>query len=108
MQTAAERLRSGISYVVFAEGTRAREGELLPFKKGGFYMALETGAAIAPVVIKNTDKLMGKGKSQARPGKVEIIILPPIETAELSADDDIEQLIEKVRSMIAKELDVEG
>jgi 1-acyl-sn-glycerol-3-phosphate acyltransferase len=108
MQIAAERLRSGISYVIFAEGTRAREGELLPFKKGGFYMALETRAAIAPVAIKNTDKLMGKGKSEARPGRMEITILPAIETAGLSADEDIEHLIEKVRSMIAKELGVES
>ncbi|HYJ45575.1 MAG TPA: lysophospholipid acyltransferase family protein, partial [Pyrinomonadaceae bacterium] len=65
MQEAAEKLRSGISFVVFAEGTRARPGQLLPFKKGGFYMALETGAAIVPVAIKNTDVLMGKGRGEA-------------------------------------------
>jgi 1-acyl-sn-glycerol-3-phosphate acyltransferase len=108
MQTAAERLRSGISYIVFAEGTRAKEDEFLPFKKGAFYMAIEAQAAIAPVAIKNTDKLMGKGKSQARPGTIEITILPPVETAGLSADEDIEGLIEKVHSMIATELKIES
>jgi 1-acyl-sn-glycerol-3-phosphate acyltransferase len=108
MQTAAERLRSGISYIVFAEGTRAKEGEFLPFKKGAFYLAIETQAPIAPVAIQNTDKLMGKGKSQARPGSAAITILPPVETAGLSADEDIEELIEKVHSMIAMELKIES
>src|ERR1043165_3843505 len=108
MQTAAERLRSGISYIVFAEGTRAKEGELLPFRKGAFYMAIEAQAAIAPVAIKNSDKSMGKGKSEARPGTIEIIILPPVRTAGLSADEDLGGLIEKVHAMIATELKIEG
>jgi 1-acyl-sn-glycerol-3-phosphate acyltransferase len=108
MQVASERLRSGISYIVFAEGTRAREGQLLPFKKGGFYMAIEAQAAIAPIAIRNTDKLMGKGKGEARPGTMEIIILPPVETVGLSTDEDLEQLIKRVRSEIAKELGDEG
>lgn len=107
MQAAAERLRSGISYIVFAEGTRAGAEELLPFKKGGFYMALETRAPIAPVAIKNTGRLMGKGAGEARPGIVEIKILPAVETERLSTDQDVEQLIEQVRTMIAKELGVE-
>ena len=104
MQAAAERLRSGISFIVFAEGTRARAGEFLPFKKGGFYMAIEAGAPIAPVAIKNTDNLMGKGKGEASPGIVEITILPPVETEGLSTDEDVENLIEKVHSLIATEL----
>jgi len=107
MQAAAERLRSGISYIVFAEGTRAHEGELLPFKKGGFYMAIEAGAAIAPVAIKNTDRLMGKGRSEARPGTVQITIMPAVETAGLSAEEDLEGLMKKVHTVIASELGVE-
>lgn len=108
MRTAAEGLHSGISYIVFAEGTRAGEGQLLPFKKGGFYMAIEAQAAIVPVAIRNTDKLMGKGRGEARSGIVEITVLPPVETEGLSTDKDIEHLIERVRSEIAKELEGEG
>ncbi|MDQ3820757.1 MAG: 1-acyl-sn-glycerol-3-phosphate acyltransferase [Acidobacteriota bacterium] len=106
MKVATERLHSGVSFVVFAEGTRAQPGELLPFKKGGFYMAIQAGAPVAPVAIKNTDRLMGKGKSEARPGTIEVTILPPVETAGPSTDIDVQRLIEKVHAMIKNELGV--
>lgn len=106
MRVATERLRSGISYAVFAEGTRARPGEFLRFKKGGFYMAVEAGVPIVPVAIKNTDALMGKGTGEARPGTVEMVILPPVETTGLSSDEDVESLIARVHVSIAAELGV--
>jgi 1-acyl-sn-glycerol-3-phosphate acyltransferase len=56
---AAERIRSGISFGVFVEGTRARPGELLPFKKGAFYMARQAGVPVVTVAIKHSDELMG-------------------------------------------------
>src|SRR5215213_10293257 len=96
MRAATGRLRAGVSFAVFAEGTRARPGELLRFKKGGFYMAVEAGVPIVPVAIKNTDALMGKGTGEARPGTIEMVILPPVETTGLSTDEDIERLIERV------------
>jgi 1-acyl-sn-glycerol-3-phosphate acyltransferase len=102
-KAATDRLRSGISFGVFAEGTRARPGELLPFKKGGFYMALAAGVPVVPVAIKHTDKLMGKGTGVARPGTIEMIILPPIETEGLT-DADVKRLAERTRSVIAEEL----
>ncbi len=107
MRAATERLRSGISYAVFAEGTRARPGELLRFKKGGFYMAVEAGVPIVPVAIKNTDALMGKGTGEARPGTIEMVLLPPVETTGLSTDEDIEALIARVHAEIAAELGIE-
>jgi 1-acyl-sn-glycerol-3-phosphate acyltransferase len=107
MRAATDRLRSGISFAVFAEGKRAGAGELLPFKKGGFYMAMEAGVPVVPVAIKNTDVLMGKGTGEARPGTIEMVILPPVETKGLSTDEDIEKLIGRVRASIATELGVE-
>jgi 1-acyl-sn-glycerol-3-phosphate acyltransferase len=104
MQAATERIRSGVSFAVFAEGTRARPGKLLPFKKGAFYMAIEAGAAIVPVAMKNTDVMMGKGTGEARPGTIEMVMLPPIETTGLSTDEDVARLIEMVHSRIAEEL----
>jgi 1-acyl-sn-glycerol-3-phosphate acyltransferase len=107
MKEATDRLRSGISFAVFAEGKRAGRDELLPFKKGGFYMAMEAGVPIVPVAIKNTGVLMGKGTGEARPGTIEMVILPPVETKELSTDEDIERLIARVHASIANELGVE-
>ena len=106
MRAATDKLRNGISFAVFAEGKRAGMGELLPFKKGGFYMAMEAGVPIVPVASKNTDALMGKGTGEAKPGTIEMVILPPVKTAGLSTDEDIEQLIARVHAVIAAELDV--
>jgi len=105
VRTATESIRSGVSFGVFAEGTRARPGELLPFKKGAFYMAVETGVSIVPVAMKNTDVLMGKGEGTARPGTIEMVILPPVETKGLSTDEDVRRLTAEVRARIAEELE---
>jgi 1-acyl-sn-glycerol-3-phosphate acyltransferase len=107
VQAATERLRSGVSFAIFAEGTRAGRGEFLPFKKGGFYMAMEAGVAVVPVAIKNTDVLMGKGTGEAWPGTIEMVVLPPVETKGLSTDEDVKRLIEKVHASIAQELGFE-
>jgi 1-acyl-sn-glycerol-3-phosphate acyltransferase len=104
VQAATERIHSGISFGVFAEGTRARPGELLPFKKGAFYMAIAAGVPIVPVAMKNTDVLMGKGTGEAKPGTMEMVLMPQVETAGLSSDDDVKRLIEKVHGSIAEEL----
>jgi 1-acyl-sn-glycerol-3-phosphate acyltransferase len=104
VRAATERIRSGVSFGVFAEGTRARPGQLLPFKKGAFYMAIETGVSIVPVAIKHTDVLMGKGTSVARAGTIEMVILPPIETTGLSTDEDVKRLLAEVRERVAEEL----
>lgn len=106
VRAAVERIRAGRSFGVFVEGTRARPGELLPFKKGAFYMAVETGVPIVPVVIKNTDVLMGKGTGAAYPGTIKMVLLPPIETQGLSGDADVKALGAQVRAAIAEELEL--
>lgn len=101
---AAERIRSGISFGVFVEGTRAKPGELLPFKKGAFYMARQAGVPVVPVAIKYSDELMGKGTGEAKSGTLEMVLLKPVPTKEIATDDDINKLIANVRGSIAKEL----
>lgn len=103
-EAATARIRSGISFGVFAEGTRAKPGELLPFKKGAFYMAANAGVPIVPIAIKNTDYLMGKGTGEARPGTIEFVIMPPVPTVGCSADEEVKALVERVESVIAAEL----
>jgi 1-acyl-sn-glycerol-3-phosphate acyltransferase len=103
-EAAARRIKSGVSFAVFVEGTRAKPGELLPFKKGAFYMAREAGVPVVPVAIKNSDVLMGKGTGEARAGTLEMVILPPVEIAGVETDEDMNRLVAVVRASIAAEL----
>ncbi len=103
MKKARKVMDDGYSFGVFVEGTRALPGELLPFKKGAFYLALQTDAPIVPVAIKNTDYLMGKDNGMADAGTIEMVFLPPIETKNLT-ETDLTDLLKKVRGAIAEEL----
>jgi 1-acyl-sn-glycerol-3-phosphate acyltransferase len=99
-------LRAGISFGVCPEGTRAKPGEMLPFKKGAFHMASQTGVPIAPIALKNTDKLMGKGTAEAWPGTIEMVFLPPVDTSWVRTDKDLDALVKQVQGMIMKELGI--
>ena len=103
MKKARDVMADGFSFGVFVEGTRAMPGELLPFKKGAFHLALQTGSPIVPVAIKNTDWMMGKRTGVAYSGEIEMILLPPIETTGHAADD-VMDLLRETRAAIAKEL----
>ena len=103
-EAAAQRIKSGVSFAVFVEGTRAKPGELLPFKKGAFYMAREAGVPVVPVAIRNSDVLMGKGTGEARSGTLEMVILPPVATTDRTTDEAINALVSEVRQSIAKQL----
>jgi 1-acyl-sn-glycerol-3-phosphate acyltransferase len=104
VEAATARIRSGRSFGVFAEGTRAKPGEVLPFKKGAFYMAAQAQVPIVPVAMKNTDHLMGKRTGEARGGTIEMVMLPPVPTVGLSSDEEIKQLVNRVHALIAEEL----
>ena len=103
MEKARQVMAGGCSFGVFVEGTRAMPGELLPFKKGAFHLALQTNSPIIPVAIKNTDWMMGKRTGVAFAGEIEMVLLPAIETAGLDADA-IPELIRATRTAIAHEL----
>ena len=100
MDKARDVMKQGYSFGVFAEGTRAMPGELLPFKKGAFHLALQTNSPIVPVAIKNTDWMMGKRTGVAYGGEIEMVLLPPIETAGC----DVMELLSKTRGAVAGEL----
>jgi len=106
VEAATARIRSGRSFGVFAEGTRAKPGEFLPFKKGAFYMAAQAGVPIVPIAIKNTDHLMGKGTGEARPGTIQMVLLPPVSTVGIASDEEVKGLVGRVHEMIGRELAV--
>ena len=101
MEKARQVMADGYSFGVFVEGTRAMPGELLPFKKGAFHLALQTDAPIVPVAITNTDWMMGKKTGVAYPGVIEISLLPPIETR----DRELMDLLLETREAVAGELE---
>lgn len=95
----AASLRAGNSFLIFPEGTRSRGGELLPFKKGGFIMAIEAQAPIVPVAVSGGRAAMRKGSALVRPVTVTVRVGPPIPTAGLTIDDR-DRLIERVRAQV--------
>lgn len=104
MEKARRVVEQGFSFGVFAEGTRAMPGELLPFKKGAFHLALQTGTRIAPVAIRNTDWMMGKRTGVAYPGTIEMVLLEPIETAGSNGPREVTEILSDTRAAIAAEL----
>jgi 1-acyl-sn-glycerol-3-phosphate acyltransferase len=97
IERAAEALREGNSFLIFPEGTRSRTGELLPFKKGGFVLALKAQAPIVPVAIKGARAAMRKGSPWIQPVTIQVRFGQPIQTTGLSIDDR-EQLVATVRA----------
>jgi len=70
-------------------------------------MAAQAGVPIAPIALKNTDNLMGKGIGEAWPGTIEMVFLPPVETSEVKSDQDLDSLVQQVQKMIMAELGIE-
>lgn len=96
---AAKRvLAKGIHITTFVEGTRSRDGRLLPFKKGPFYLAMETGAPCVPVSIYGTETMMAKGSMRVRPGTAHIVFHAPIDPGQFANRED---LMDAVRAAIA-------
>jgi 1-acyl-sn-glycerol-3-phosphate acyltransferase len=100
---AANRIREGRSVVIFPEGTRSPDGRLGPFKKGGFHLALNSGAQIVPVAIRGTRAVMPRGSLLIRSGDVEVEIGEPIPTLGLGPEDR-DALLKKVHARIAEML----
>jgi 1-acyl-sn-glycerol-3-phosphate acyltransferase len=95
----AESLRAGNSFLIFPEGTRSRTGALLPFKKGGFIMAIQAQAPVVPVAVSGGRAAMRRGSPLVHPVTMRVRIGPPVETAGFTLDDR-DRLIADVRGRI--------
>ena len=101
LKHAAEIIRGGVSVLIFPEGTRSRDGNIRPFKSGGFILAIDSGVPIVPVIIHGTFPIMLKDWLRIRPGNVVLEIETPVETSPYSRRDKA-VLMEKVRQIITE------
>ena len=102
MNEAAQKIRDGMSVVIFPEGSRSPDGSIQPFKKGGFTLAIKSKVPIVPVAIVGSREIMPKGRFIVAPGKITIRIGPTIETKELGLQD-WKALMGKVAEIISKD-----
>ncbi len=102
-EEAAAKIRAGSPVVLFPEGTRSRTGELLPFKAGSFYLAVRSGVPIVPITLNGTRDTHEPDTLHVRPGETELIIHPPVPTAELT-QEDVRTLSDRVRERILSRL----
>jgi len=98
---ARQVLAKGVHITTFVEGTRSRDGRMLPFKKGPFYLAQETGAPCIPVSIWGTEGMMSKGSLRIRPGTAHVTFHAPVFPAHYATR---EELLAAVRAAIASGL----
>lgn len=99
LKVAADRIKSGVSVLIFPEGTRSLDGNIRSFKKGGFVLAIDSGIPIVPVVITGTRAIMPRGKLRIHPGHVRMVIHQPIDTSTYTRETK-EALMESVRRVI--------
>ena len=93
-------LKEGLSFCVYPEGTRSRDGRLLPFKKGTFLMAIRAGAWVVPVSLAGTQRLMRKGDWTIHPGEVVVRYGQAVNSAEYS-EDQRDELRRRVQDLVA-------
>ena len=101
---AAEKIKGGVSVMIFPEGTRSIDGKIRPFKKGGFVLAVDAGVPIIPIVLRGTRSIMPKGQLRINPGHVYMDIQKPIDTSDYTRDSK-DDLIERVRTVICDGFD---
>jgi 1-acyl-sn-glycerol-3-phosphate acyltransferase len=104
LRQAAQTIRSGVSVLIFPEGTRSRDGRMRSFKKGGFVMAIDAGVPIVPVTVHGTWDIMPKDRWRIVPGTVGIEIGAPIETRGYTRQAK-QALMQRVHAAIQKPLE---
>src|SRR5262249_40431709 len=93
IRRAGEVMCHHINMTLFPEGTRSRDGRLLPFKKGPFHLAMETGFPVVPVTILGTYEMMPKGSMFCRPGTATLVFHPPVDPKQFSSREDLTQAV---------------
>ena len=99
LRKASERIKKGISVVIFPEGTRSRHGDLLPFKRGGFLLALKAQTPIVPVTINGSGAILPREDWRIKSGEIEIVVGEPVPVDQYRAGN-LQHLLNRVRAEI--------
>lgn len=102
LNQAIEKIKQGVSVLLFAEGTRSKDGSIQSFKRGAFTLATRSGKKIVPLTIKGTFEILPKKKFNLRSGKVKLIIDKPIENDGNTDKISEVSLMNEVRDIIVK------
>ncbi|MGZ4828621.1 MAG: lysophospholipid acyltransferase family protein [Candidatus Angelobacter sp.] len=97
IRRAGEVMKHHINMTIFPEGTRSPDGRLMPFKKGPFHLAAETGFPIVPITILGTYEMMPKGSSLIKSGTATLVFHSPLDPKQFASR---EELVEAVRAAI--------
>ncbi|MBF0507940.1 MAG: 1-acyl-sn-glycerol-3-phosphate acyltransferase [Deltaproteobacteria bacterium] len=104
LDLAAEKVQQGTSVIIFPEGTRSLDGQLLPFKPGGFLLAIKSQRPIVPVGISGSARVLPGKSLRLRPGWIKVALGRPIETAGLSYKQRYE-VADLVKAAILEKID---
>jgi 1-acyl-sn-glycerol-3-phosphate acyltransferase len=105
LKGAIDMIKKGTSLVIFAEGTRSKDGTLQPLKRGAFQLAMASGAPIVPVAIKGSNEVMAKGSYKIKKGAIRITVAKPIPTKNYRKDQMpmlVGRVTESLRAMLDK------
>jgi 1-acyl-sn-glycerol-3-phosphate acyltransferase len=100
LDKAADQIRKGASVLLFAEGTRTRDGKLQPFKRGAFALAVRSGVNVVPATINNSYRILPKGSLNVKPADIRIILGNPIPTLGKTGKDGEKELMKQVHDVI--------
>jgi len=106
LDEAARRIRRGQSLLIYAEGTRSPDGSLLPFKKGGFILAIQAGVPVIPLTILGSRSVLPKGSLRIRPGTIGVVVGDPIDPRQYPVEEK-DALMKKVRAVMSEALETE-
>jgi 1-acyl-sn-glycerol-3-phosphate acyltransferase len=107
LESAADKIRSGTSVILFAEGTRSPDGKLQPFKRGPFNLAVRAGVPTVPVTIKGSHAILPKHSLRIRPGTILMTLSEPIEPSGAAGKNAELELRDKVHSVILKNFETQ-
>lgn len=99
LRKARERIEGGVCVVLFPEGTRSSDGQLLPFRRGGFVLAVKTHTPIVPITINGSGAILPRGEWRIRGGEIEVVVYEPVPLNRYHAGN-IRSLVSHVRAIM--------